>query len=465
MVVGELSERVDVAVIGAGPGGYPAALRLADHGRRVILIDEGDVGGVCLNVGCIPSKTLIHQAELAHLATTSKDTGVGVSIELDPVAMLTHRRKVIRDLTGGVHQLLASAGVETWAGTARFAQVDRLAVEAEQGVRHLEFDHCVIATGSRPVVLPDLVTGDSGIEVLDSTGALELNRIPGSMVVIGGGYVGVELGTAWAKLGCRVRIIEAADRLLPGLAPELAEVVHGRLEDLGVTVQTNSTAVRLDDRALITTNDGIERRHQADCVVVAVGRRPNTDRLSIENTPVRLDDRGLIVVTPNRRAAGPIFAIGDVTAGPALAHKATAEAHVAADAIAGLAAAFDPAAIPEVVFSDPEVASVGLDESTAMASDPQSRVFRFPYLAGARARTVGDRAGFVQLVADGAGTIVGAQMAGHGVSELIAEAALAIEMAATVTDVADTIHPHPTMSEAVMEAAHGLEGRPLHVRR
>lgn len=455
MVVGELSERTDVAIIGGGPGGYAGALRLASHGKKVVLIERDAIGGVCLNVGCIPSKTLIHQAELAWLPHSESETGVNVSVELDPMAMLAHRQQVVAGLTSGVKGLLKAAGVEVWSGEGRFARPDRLSVQNNDGVKHLEFDNCVIATGSRPVALPALV-GDQSVPLLDSTGALALDTIPAQMVVIGGGYIGVELGTAWAKLGSAVTIVEMGDRILPGMDAALARVVHRRLGELGITVHTGATAETVSNAAVVVRSGDERTELPASCAVIAVGRRPNTDQLNLDHVGVNVSPAGHIQVAPNRLAAGRIYAIGDVTEGPALAHKATAEADVAADAIAGHVASFDPAVIPEIVFCDPEVASVGA--STGANS------FKFPFTAGSRAQTLGDRSGFVRLLADEENTIIGAQLAGKGVSELIAELALAIEMAATVTDVAATIHPHPTMSEAVMEAAFGLQGRPLHVR-
>ncbi|NNF52803.1 MAG: dihydrolipoyl dehydrogenase [Acidimicrobiales bacterium] len=455
MVVGELSERTDVAIIGGGPGGYAAALRLASHGRKVVLIERNAIGGVCLNVGCIPSKTLIHQAELAWLPRSESHTGVNVSVHLNPAAMLAHRQQVVASLTSGVTGLLKAAGVVVWNGEARFARPDRLSVQTSASVKHVEFDHCLIATGSRPVALPSL-HGDGSVPLIDSTGALALDTVPERMVVIGGGYIGVELGTAWTKLGSAVTIVEMGARILPGMDAALAKVVHRRLDELGVTVLANATAETTSAANVVVRSGGDRTEIPASCAVVAIGRRPNTDQLNLDHVGVNLSPTGHIQVAPNRLAAGRIYAIGDVTEGPALAHKATAEADVAADAIVGKPASFDPAVIPEIVFSDPEVASVG-----AAAG---AKAFKFPFSAGSRAQTLGNRFGFIRLVADKDDTIIGAQLAGQGVSELIAELALAIEMAATVTDVADTIHPHPTMSEAVMEAAFGLQGRPLHVR-
>ncbi len=458
MVVGEIADRADAVVIGAGPGGYEAALLLAESGKRVILVERESVGGVCLNVGCIPSKALIHQADLAHQPVTEAESGITVSVALDGSAMLAHRQGVVAGLISGVEGLLTKAGVEVWAGSARFARPDRLVIEHGANVKHLEFDHCVLATGSRPIVLSGLEPGSHDqVHIVDSTGALALDHVPPKMMVVGGGYIGVELGTAWAKLGSDVTIVEMGERILPGVDPALARVVSRRLQELGVAVQTEARVSQVDENGtIVVERAGVANHHRADVLVIAVGRRPNTDQLHLEAAAIAVDERGLIPVEPNRRAHKRIYAIGDITTGPALAHKATAEARVAADSIAGTPAAFDPAVVPEVIFSDPEVASVGLTPAQAKEEDPSATSVRIPFSANGRARTLGDPVGFVQLVADSAQTLVGAQLAGKGVSELIGELALAIEMAATVTDLAATIHPHPTMSEALIEAAHRL---------
>lgn len=459
MVVGEVAGRADVVVIGAGPGGYVAALRCADlldvknTGARVVLIEREAIGGVCLNVGCIPSKVLIHSAEVADLARHSADWGVELTARIDLDRLHEHRRTTIANLTGGVATLLDHAGVERWEGSARFSKPDRLAVVTGPDVRHLEFANCIVATGSRPTALAALPV--DGQRIVDSTGALEFDRVPNKLVVVGGGYIGVELGTAWAKLGASVTIVEGTASLLPAMDQRLSKVVEKRLGELGVSVVLNTFVGGVDDPLLA----------DADRIIVAVGRTPNTDELGLDTANVPVAPSGHIMVGPDRRATRKIYAIGDVTEGPALAHKASAEAEVAANVIAGTSAAFDPAAIPEIVFSDPEVANVGLTQATAADQGIEASVFRFPFAAGSRSATLGDTAGFVQLVADEVGTIIGAQVAGSGVSELAGEMALAIEMSATVEDLAATIHPHPTMSEAITEAAHGLAGHPLHVRR
>ncbi|MEM8906135.1 MAG: dihydrolipoyl dehydrogenase [Actinomycetota bacterium] len=452
MVVGEVATRTDVAVIGGGPGGYAAALRLAAGGREVTLVERDAVGGTCLNVGCIPSKALLHAADLAHLPVSAASTGVRIDATVDLGAIRDHLDEVVGRLTGGVRQLLDAAGVTVVPGSARFSRPDRLAVEHGADVTHLEFGDAVVATGSRPVELAGLPL--DGDRVLDSTGALAVRELPRDLVVVGGGYIGVELATAVAKLGSAVTVAEAADRLLPGMPAHLARVVHDGLLRLGVDVRVGA-----DGPAVVDEVD-------PERVVVAVGRRPASDGLGLDRPGVRLTPSGHVVVDDARRAAPHVWAIGDLTPGPALAHKATAEAAVAAASILGdTAAAFDPATVPAVVYSDPEIATVGLTLDDARASDPDARSFRFPMGASARALTLGRSDGFVELVADGAGTVIGGHLAGPDVAELAGEVALAIELAATVTDVAETIHPHPSVSESVMEAALGLDGRPLHVHR
>ncbi len=473
MVVGEVSSSTEVLVIGGGPGGYAAALRAAALGRQVTLVEREAIGGTCLNVGCIPSKVLIHAAELAHLPQVSGPTGVTLTAEVDLARVTENLRQVVAGLTSGVDGLLRGAGVEIISGTARFARANRVVVIAGDDVQHIEFDQAIVATGSRPVELPALPF--DGSRVVDSTGALfAFDRVPERLVVVGGGYIGVELGTAWAKLGSAVTVVEAEPTILPGLDARLARVAARSLAGLGVEVRTGMLAVGLRpdggavrltpvDAADGTDQGATEIEVEADAVVVCVGRRPNTDELGLDVVGVTVDERGLIPVDPQRRAARRILAIGDVTEGPALAHKATAEAEVAARTAAGLPAAFDPAAVPAVVFADPELATVGLTRAEAEAAGIETTAFVFPLGASARARTVAADLGHVELVADADGTVIGAHLAGPGVSEMVGEATLAIEMAATVEELAATIHPHPTVSEGLLEAAHGALGLPLHV--
>jgi len=467
MVVGEVATSTDTLIIGGGPGGYVAALAAAQRGGSVTLVEKSEIGGVCLNVGCIPSKALIHAAELAALGGSSH-AGVSVQTEVDHASLQAHISELVKGLTSGVAGLLSQAGVDVQTGLARFSGPTRVAVVEQQSVRHIEFSRCIIATGSRPIQL-DSIPFD-GLRVLDSTAALHLLEPPQHLVVVGGGYIGVELGTAWSKLGSYVTIVEVEKRLLSTMEPSISRIVQRRLRSLGVEVRLETRASELTDTGLVVTtaksaDSGAvtDEELTADVVVVAVGRRPNTDDLGLGAVGVTLDEQGLIIVDPARQAAHRIHAIGDITAGPALAHKATAEALVAVAAIHGENAAFDPSCLPAVVFCDPEVAEVGLTPTNATMNGVEHRTFRFPYSAGSRSRTLGRTEGFIELVADLDGTVIGAVLAGHGVSELVAEIALAIELAATVEDLAATIHPHPTQSEAVAEAAHGLMGHPIHI--
>jgi dihydrolipoamide dehydrogenase len=487
VVVGEVATGVDLLVIGGGPGGYSAALRAAAAGRTVTLVERDHVGGVCLNVGCIPSKALIHVADTAGLPAEAAAIGVDLQATVDLDRAQTWIGDVVGRLTGGVEQLLGDAGVTVTTGTARFATARRVAVTRGDDAAFYEFGSVVLATGSRPVELAGLPF--DGRRVLDSTAALALRRVPRRLTVVGGGYIGVELGGAFAKLGAEVTIVELADQLLPGMPTGLARVLERALRGREVTVRLGTKVLGIDGDDLVIEGpagearlpmgaNGRERTAGRDggaddgVVVVAAGRRPNTDSLGLAGAGIPLDAHGRVVVAADRRAAPDVFAIGDIPPGPALAHKATAEAEVAIAAAGGRRAAFDPAAIPAVVFSDPQVATVGLtaEQATEIGADTTS--FRFPLSASGRALALARPEGYVEIVAErsdhsaaGGGTVLGVHMVGAGVAELAAEAALALEMGATVEDVALTIAPHPTLSEALAEAAMGALGRPLHVRR
>jgi dihydrolipoamide dehydrogenase len=467
VVVGEVATGVDLLVIGGGPGGYAAALRGAAAGRSVTLVERDRIGGVCLNVGCIPSKALIHVADTAGLPGEAAGIGVDLTASVDLDRAQAWIGEVVGRLTGGVEHLLRDAGVTIATGTARFATARRVAVTSGDDAAFYEFKSVVLATGFRPVELASLPF--DGRTVLDSTAALALRRVPGRLTVVGGGYIGVELGGAFAKLGADVTIVEMADQLLPGMPTGLARALERALRARGLTIRLGTKVLGRDGDDLVVEGPDGEARLPVDdggVVVVAVGRRPNTDALGLTGAGVPLDADGRVVVAPDRRAAPDVYAIGDITPGPALAHKATAEADVAVTAAGGRRAAFDPAAIPAVVFSDPQIATVGLTPEQATEAGADAVSFRFPLSASGRALALARPEGYVEIVADrSGGTVVGVHMVGAGVAELAAEAALAIEMAATVEDVALTIAPHPTLSEALAEAAMGAGGRPLHVRR
>jgi dihydrolipoamide dehydrogenase len=485
MVVGELAESADLLVIGGGPGGYAAAIRAAQLGREVTLVERNGaagLGGVCLHVGCIPSKALIELAGAAHRTAELEAAGLhadGVTVSLD--RFQAWRGELCARLARGVGELLAKGQVRIVHGEARFNRADRVAVHTpDDHALFLEFQHAIVATGSRPIELPNLPT--DGERVLDSTGALALTTAPKSAAVVGAGYIGLELGTALAKLGTRVTVVEALDRVLPSVEESLTAPVRRRLRALGVDVRLRTTAQRIEGDSLVVAGPDGEDRVEAERVIVAVGRVPNTDDLGLAAAGISSTQRvadeasedgrgasalargGLIDVGEDMRATERIAAIGDVVAGPALAHKATAEAAVAAEALSGLPAAFDARAVPEVIFTDPEIGTVGLTEAQARDAGLDAVVATFPLAASGRAGTLSERDGFTRLVTDRASDrVVGVHIVGPHASELVAGGALAIELIASPGDVAATIHPHPTLSEGLHEAAALALGHPIHV--
>jgi dihydrolipoamide dehydrogenase len=485
MVVGELAESADLLVIGGGPGGYAAAIRAAQLGRQVTLIERNGaagLGGVCLHVGCIPSKALIEIAGAAHRTSELGRAGLQASdVSVSLHQFQTWRGELCARLARGVGELLARGDVRVVHGEARFNRPDRVAVRTpDDRALFFEFEHAIIATGSRPIELPGLPFDGTG--VLDSTGALALEETPRSVAVVGAGYIGLELGTALAKLGARVIVVEALDRVLPSVDESLTAPVLRRLRSLGVELRLRTIAERVDSDHLVVAGPDGEDRVEAEKVVVAVGRRPNTDELGLEAAAVRLAQSGgngvgedwrgpvaaagsgLIPVTDDMRATERIAAIGDVVAGPALAHKATAEAAVAAEALSGRPAAFDAQAVPEVIFTDPEIGTVGLTEEQAREAGMDPVAATFPLAASGRAGTLGERDGFTRIVTDRAtDRVVGVHIVGPHASELVAGGALAIELMAAPGDLAATIHPHPTLSEGLHEAAALALGHPIHV--
>jgi dihydrolipoamide dehydrogenase len=469
VVVGELLEGTDVLVVGGGPGGYVAAIRAAELGREVMLAEMAAVGGVCLNVGCIPSKALITAADWAYRAARLETLGIHVDgVRVDVPALQRWKASVVAKLTGGVEQLLRAHGVKIVRGRASFTGPGEAKVETGSQVVRIAWRDAIVATGSRPVA-PALLEPD-GERVLDSTALLAAERVPEELVVVGAGYIGLELGTVFAKLGSRVTIVEALDGILPGLPRDLVRPVADRLAALGVTVRTGTRVVgreRSGDRVVLNLESAQgTARLEAETVLVAVGRRPNTEDLGLEHIGLRPDAGGYLPVDAARRTPVPhVYAIGDVAGGPLLAHKASMEGRVAAEAIAGRAgAAFDVRAMPAVIFTDPEIATVGLSEADARAAGYEVVVGRFPFAANGRALTLDAGAGHVKLVADRAsGVVLGAEMVGPEVSSLVAEVALAIEGALTLEDVAATVHAHPTLPEAVAEAAEVALGLPIHV--
>jgi dihydrolipoamide dehydrogenase len=450
VVVGEVARPVEVLVVGGGPGGYTAAARAAELGKEVVLVERDRLGGVCLNAGCIPSKALITAAHDLDRIAALADRGIAATPTLDLPAVQAWKRSVVEGLAGGVRHLLAR--VEVVEGTARLLDRHRVAVESAEHVSHFRFDHAILASGSRPVTLPELEV--DGERVLDSTGALDLDHVPETLAVVGGGYVGMELGIALAKLGAKVTVIEALDRVLAGFDAELVREVERTLDRLGVVVRTKTTARGLEPDALVVESPEGTERVPAAQAVIAVGRRPNSDDLQLEEAGLAALPTGHLEVDEQRRTVVPtIFAIGDLTPGPSLAHKAMEEGRVAAEAIAGLASGFDQQ-VPLVAFTDPELASVGMTEADARQAGVPVTVGRARFAASGRAAILGERRGLVKLVADASsGVVLGIQLAGPSATDLVGEAALAVETACRAEDLARTIHPHPTLAEALGEAA------------
>ncbi|MDF2922069.1 MAG: pdhD1 [Paenibacillaceae bacterium] len=466
MVVGEFTTEIDVLVIGAGPGGYVAAIRAAQLGKKVTIVDKAEVGGVCLNRGCIPSKALITAAH--HYESLQHGEAMGITaqgVQVDFAKVQSWKNGIVQKLTGGVGALLKGNKVDVLSGEALFMSENEVRIVTGYESARYKFNHCIIATGSRPIELKPFPFGG---RILSSTEALSLDHVPASLIVIGGGYIGIELGQTYAKLGTKVTILEGADHILPGFEQEFSSLVSRKLKKSGVDIHTGALAgssKQTDADVTVTfTAGGEEKTATAEYVLVTVGRKPNTDELGLELIGVQQTERGYIVVDGQGRTNLPhIYAIGDIVAGPALAHKASYEGKVAAEATAQHASQVDYKAMPAVVFSDPEIAVVGLSETEAKQEGYEVATGKFPYAANGRALSLGNAEGFVKLVGDKkSGLLLGAQIAGPEASNLIAELGLAIEMGATLEDIALTIHAHPTLGEMVMEAAEGAIGQAIH---
>jgi len=459
MVMGSIKIGTDVVVIGAGPGGYVAAPRLAQLGLDVTLIENEELGGTCLNHGCIPSKALISVGDLLHKVNNASERGLVVKGSVDVDFAKTQewkQTKVIKRLTSGVASLMKAGQVEVVRGKARFTDPHSLEVELNDGgTAAYSFKYAIIATGSK-AVKPKFFPID-GVNVVDAQGALAFPEVPARFVVVGGGYIGVELGIAYAKLGSQVTIVEATGQLLPGTDPDLINVLMRRLRRLNVTVMLNAKASGGLQNGKVKVEDGDGKTHEleADKVLVSVGRRPYHEGLHLDKAGVQVDDKGFIPVNERMQTNVPhIYAIGDVCSPVMLAHKASAQGRVAAEAIAGLPSAADWQAVPAVIFTDPEIAYVGLTEAQAKEQGYDPVVSRYNFAAVGRALTMGESDGLVKLVGDRkSGLLLGAQMIGPEVSELIGEMTLALEMGALMEDVALTPHYHPTLSEGILEAA------------
>jgi dihydrolipoamide dehydrogenase len=465
--------RFDAVVIGAGPGGYPAGIRLGQLKVKTAVIEREYVGGVCLNVGCIPSKAVIHAAKTFDKMSHADELGISVAKPtIDLKKLQAWKGGVVNKLTTGVKTLLKGNGAEVILGKAKLAKSGpdghRITVEGEKGTQTIIAKSVIIATGSRPMEIPGFKIDQK--RVIDSTGALALDELPKRLVVIGGGYIGLELGMAYAKLGSKVTVVEALPSVLASMDKDCVGVVARKLKKMGVEVLTDTKAKSWEDkgdRAVLTVElkDGKTATIDADKILLSIGRRPNTEDLGLDQAGVTVDKRGFITVDDQLRTnVGGIYAIGDVVGGMMLAHKATKEGEVVAEIIAGHKAAVDVRTVPAVVFTDPEVASAGLTEDEAKAKGLTVKLGKFPFVALGRALSVNDSEGFVKVLLDAkTEEILGVHIVGNGASDMIAEATLAIEMGAVAQDVNLTIHSHPTMPEALREAVAAALGEAVHI--
>ncbi|EIX6351614.1 dihydrolipoyl dehydrogenase [Staphylococcus pseudintermedius] len=466
MVVGDFPIETDTIVIGAGPGGYVAAIRAAQLGQKVTIVEKGNLGGVCLNVGCIPSKALLNVSHRFEQAQHGADLGItaeNISLDFDKVQ--SFKGSVVSKLTGGVESLLKGNKVEIVRGEAYFVDEHSLRVMDDKSAQTYNFKNAIVATGSRPIQIPNF---EFGGRILDSTGALNLQEVPKKLVVVGGGYIGSELGTAYANFGTEVTILEGAKEILGGFEKQMVAPVKKEMKAKGMIIETEALAKSAEetDNGVKVTYEvkGEEKTIEADYVLVTVGRRPNTDELGLEEVGVKLTDRGLVEVDKqSRTSVDSIYAIGDIVPGLPLAHKASYEAKVAAEAIAGQNSEVDYIGMPAVCFTEPELAQVGYTEAQAKEEGLDIKASKFPYQANGRALSLNDTNGFVKLVTlKEDDTLIGAQVVGTNASDVIAELGLAIEAGMNAEDIALTVHAHPTLGEMSMEAAEKALGLPIH---
>jgi dihydrolipoamide dehydrogenase len=455
-----------LVVLGAGPGGYPAAFLAADKGMRVTLIDARQrPGGTCLHVGCIPSKAVLHAAKLLTDARDAAHIGIDFGTpKIDINGVRGHWQRVVETLTGNLDRLSKARKIDYVTGRGKF--VDGRTIEVEGRGRY-RFENCIIATGSVPAAPPSLSLASP--RVMDSTGALKLEDVPPRLLVIGGGYIGLEMGYVYAALGSKVTVVEMTDGLLPGCDRDLVLPLHKRLEKLFDKIYLKTKVTKLEEtpkgiRATLEGEEVVDKQPIFERVLVAVGRRPNSRDLGLEKAGVAVDERGFITVDERRRTtANRIYAIGDVAGEPMLAHKATYEGKIAVEVIAGEPAVYDARAVPAVVFTDPEVAWCGLTETEAKRDNREIKRVRFPWAGSGRAMTLDRTEGLTKLIVDPeTDRVLGVGVVGAGAGEMIAEAMLAIEMAASARDLAMTMHAHPTLSETLMEAAESLYGLAVH---
>lgn len=459
------SIKTEIVVVGAGPGGYVAAIRLAQLGKKVVLIEEDKLGGVCLNYGCIPSKAMISALGVFDKIKKSSEMGINADkVALDFTKMQGWKNNIVSKLNKGVEFLCKKNGVEIVEGTAFFEDSNKLKITCDKIVSYIEFDQAVIAVGSKPIEMPGFKF--NGNDIISSREVLYLEKVPRQMVIIGGGYIGLELGIVYAKLGSKVSVIEMADQVLPGFDKNISSLLYKSLEKLNVLVYLNAKADKIEKGKIIANSK--EKGNISldfDKALVAVGRKPNTENLGLENTNVKTDAQGFVIVDKSLKTGDKnIYAIGDVSAGPMLAHKASMQGKLVAEIISGKKYTYENAVVPAVVFTDPEIAIVGLSEEEAKSKGIRVKTGKFPFSVSSRAMTRDETEGFTKIIADEKdGRILGAQIVGGEASDLISEAALAIKMKATLEDLALTIHPHPTLSESLMEAAEATMGKAIHI--
>jgi dihydrolipoamide dehydrogenase len=462
----------DVCVIGSGPGGYVAAIRSAQLGLKTCVIEREKLGGVCLNIGCIPSKAMIGAAHMLHkIQHEASEMGLEITgdVKVNMKKLKTWKQSVCDRMSGGVEGLLKGNDVEVIAGEAEFASATELKVKGSKGTQSITAKNFIVATGSRPIEIPGFEYDETS--VMSSTGALALEKVPKSLVVIGGGYIGLEIGSYLAKLGTQVDILEAGDALLNGVAEkDVVQVVARKLKKDGINVHLKAKAqsYKKSGKELEITADvdGSSKKFKAEKILVTVGRKPNSDQMNLKGIGIDIDEKGFIKTDAQRRTnVSHIYAIGDIACQPMLAHKASHEGVMVAEVISGQNRVYDAKTVPAVIFTDPEIASAGLLESEAKAKGyTDLKIAKFPFAANGKAVALMETDGFVKMIADAKTDIVlGVHIVGPEASNLISEAALAIEMGATLEDIALTIHPHPTLGETMMEAAEATLGHAIHI--
>ena len=464
-----MSEKFDVTIIGGGPGGYVCAIRLSQLGFKTACIESrGSLGGTCLNIGCIPSKNLLNFSENFHKAKNFGEIGIEVGqVKLNIDKMMKNKEKAVTVLTKGIEFLFKKNKVTYFKGTGSFKSVNEISILAEGKETIVQSDKIIISTGSSPVSIPGMEFDEE--KILSSTGALSLSKLPKKMVVVGGGYIGLEMGSVWSRLGTQVEVIEFLDHITPGMDGEVSKEFEKILKNQGIKFQLNTKVEKITkskNNVTINTINKEKKKNkiEADVVLISVGRKPNTKGLNLENVGVQIDEKGRVKINKNFQTnVKNIYAIGDVIKGPMLAHKAEEEGIAVAELIAGQSGHVNYDIIPSVVYTSPEVASVGKTEEQLKKNKNNYKVGKFPFMANSRAKAIGESEGFVKILADAiTDKVLGVHIIGSHAGEIIAEMAVAMEFGASSEDIARTCHAHPTFSEAIKEAALSVEKRQIH---